>query len=122
MLKVSILQSSISLLIAVIAFAFFGVHAGISAALGGLACVLPNAVIAAYLAVRQASSRHQPGQVSITTFMVGEFVKLALTVTLLFAVAMQYRHLNWLALLVGFIAALKSYLFLFLFDRHTYGN
>jgi hypothetical protein len=35
------------------------------------------------------------------------------------AIAMHFHHLNWLAFLVGLIAAFKSYLAMFLFDRKS---
>ena len=46
------------------------------------------------------------------SFFIGEFVKIALTVALLGATAWLYRELNWLALIAGFIVALKSYIIL----------
>ncbi|EGF33993.1 tranmembrane domain protein [Oxalobacteraceae bacterium IMCC9480] len=46
------------------------------------------------------------------SFFIGEFVKIALTVTLLGTVAWLYRDLNWLALIAAFVVALKSYIIL----------
>ena len=46
------------------------------------------------------------------TFIIGEFIKIALTVALLGAIAWLYHDLNWLALICGFIVALKSYIIL----------
>ena len=46
------------------------------------------------------------------SFFIGEFIKIALTVALLGAVAWLYHDLNWLALIAGFIVALKSYIIL----------
>ena len=82
-----------------------------SAVLGGLCCVVPNGLFALRL-----FSAAQRGAANPTTFMVGEFIKIALTLTLLGVTAWLYRDLNWLALLCGFIVALKSYIIL-LFRR-----
>ena len=42
-------------------------------------------------------------------FFIGEFAKITLTVACLAAVAFWYQDLNWLAMLMAFIVALKSY-------------
>ncbi len=85
-----------------------GQHAFISALLGGLCCVLPNG----FFALRLYMGTLKPGTVSPMTFFFGEFIKIALTVALLAAVAWWYRDLNWLALIAAFIVALKSYIIL----------
>jgi ATP synthase protein I len=54
----------------------------------------------------------KPGALSPMTFFIGEFIKIAMTVALLAAVAWWYRDLNWLALIAAFIIALKSYIIL----------
>ena len=46
------------------------------------------------------------------SFFIGEFIKIALTVALLGAIGWLYHGLNWLALIAGFIVALKSYIIL----------
>ena len=91
----------------------WGLPAAVSAALGGLACVGPSALFALRLSIEA----RRPGGASVHGFFIGEFAKLAATVLILFVVAMTYRDLNWLALIVGFIAALKSYFLIFLFAR-----
>ena len=107
------LQAAATVLVAAIAAIIGGVHAASSAALGGLACVLPNALFA----FRLAAEMRRPGGATVQGFFVGEFVKLAVTVLILFTVARTYRDLNWPALIAGFIVALKSYFFLFAFGR-----
>lgn len=83
-----------------------------SALLGGLSCVVPNALFALRLFVNaQKGEKATPA-----AFFVGEFIKIALTVALLAAAAWLYRDLNWLALIAGFIVALKSYLIILI--RH----
>ena len=66
---------------------------------------------------RLSVETRRPGGASVHGFFIGEFMKVAATLLLLFGVASLYRDLNWLALIVGFIAALKSYFLIFLFGR-----
>ena len=111
MTKAVLLQVVATAVVAACATAIAGVHAGVSAALGGLACVIPNALFA----LRLKFEMRRPGGATVHGFFIGEFVKLAATVLLLYVVASTYRDLQWLALIVGFIAALKSYFLMFLF-------
>jgi len=93
-----------------------GLHAAISATLGGAACVVPNLLFMVRLMARSG----RPGAVNApnpASFLVGEFVKLFLTVAALFLIASFYRDLDWLALLVGMIVSLKSYLVFLLIER-----
>jgi ATP synthase protein I len=76
-----------------------------SAVLGGLCCVLPNGLFALRLFANVKQGTANP-----ISFMIGEFIKIALTVALLGATAWLYHDLNWLALMCGFIVALKSYI------------
>lgn len=107
------LQAVMTLLVAIIAALLGGIHAALSAALGGLACVIPSALFA----VRLAAESRRPAGATVHGFFIGEFVKVAATLLLLFAFANAYRDVNWLGLIVGFIAALKSYFLIFLFGR-----
>ena len=83
-------------------------HALLSALLGGLCCVVPNGLFA----LRLFANAQKAGAANPMAFFIGEFIKIALTVALLGAVAWLYRDLNWLALIAGFIVALKSYIIL----------
>jgi len=114
MFRMVLLQAAATLVAALIAALVGGAPAAVSTGLGGLACVVPNALFAWRLALRAKS----PQGASVGTFFAGEFIKLAATVALLFAIAKIYPALNWLALLVGFIVGMKSYLFAILIDRH----
>ena len=102
---------AMTLVVALLAAAMGGFHAALSAALGGLACVLPSALFALRLTIET----RRPGGATVHGFFIGEFAKLGATVLMLFGVAALYPELNWLALIVGFIAALKSYFLIFLF-------
>ena len=97
----------------VIAALLGGWPAMFSAVLGGLCCVVPNALFA----LRLFASAQKPGGANPMSFFIGEFIKIALTVGFLFATAWLYRDLNWPALIGGFIVALKSYIIL-LFRHH----
>lgn len=90
-----------------------GLPAMFSAVLGGLCCVVPNGLFA----LRLFANAKRLAAANPMTFIIGEFIKIALTVALLGATAWLYRDLNWLALLCGFIVALKSYIIL-LFRSH----
>ncbi|MBC7685841.1 MAG: ATP synthase subunit I [Bdellovibrionales bacterium] len=111
MLRIVSLQVIATVVAGLIAALLGGWAAMFSAVLGGLCCVVPNGLFALRL-----FSAAQRGAANPMTFMVGEFIKIALTLTLLGVTAWLYRDLNWLALLCGFIVALKSYIIL-LFRR-----
>ena len=114
MFRIVLLQVLATLIAALVAGFLGGVHAALSAALGGLSCVLPNALFAWRLTIQAKS----PQGANVGSFFVGELVKLAVTVVMLFAIFKLYPALNWLALLAGFIVGLKSYFVAFLIDRH----
>jgi ATP synthase protein I len=64
------------------------------------------------MALRLYASSQKKGGPNPATFFIWEFVKIALTLALLFITARLYHDLNWLALMCGFIVALKSYIIL----------
>ena len=102
-----------TLVVAGLAAIWGGTDAALSAALGGMACGVPNALFA----VRLHIEARRPGGATAWGFFVGEVVKVATTVALLVLVAHNYRGLNWLALIIGVIVALKSYFLMFVFVR-----
>src|SRR5205823_6366232 len=108
MLRLVSLQMMATLVAGVLAGLLGGRSAMFSAVLGGVCCVVPNAV----MAVRLFASARKPGGANPATIFIWEFVKIALTLALLFLTARLYHDLNWLALLSGFIVALKSYIIL----------
>lgn len=108
MLRIVLLQIAATLIVGLIAGLSGGKHAFFSAILGGLCCVVPNGLFAMRLFV----NTKKPGAANPMSFFIGEFIKIALTVALLGAIAWLYRDLNWLALIAAFIVALKSYIFL----------
>jgi ATP synthase protein I len=108
MLRLVLLQCAVTVVASVIAGLIGGIHGLFSTLLGGLCCVLPNGLFALRLFVNaQGAKGANP-----MSFFIGEFIKIALTVALLGAIAWLYRDLNWLALIAGFVVALKSYIIL----------
>ena len=76
-------QLGLSVVLAALFWGVNGLVSGYSALLGGLTCVIPNA----FLALRLAVPRHDPGAKSLVrAAYVGELGKLALTV-LMFTLA-----------------------------------
>jgi ATP synthase protein I len=108
MLRLVLLQFITTVIVGVIAGLLGGKHALFSALLGGLCCVVPNGLFA----LRLFATAKKPGADNPMTFFIGEFIKIALTIAFLAAVAWLYRDLNWLALIAAFIVALKSYILL----------
>lgn len=108
MLRVVTLQLAATVVAGIIAGLIGGIPALLSALLGGLCCVVPNGLFA----LRLFANAQKVGGANPMSFFIGEFIKIALTVALLGAVAWLYHDLNWLALIAGFVVALKSYIIL----------
>ena len=107
MLRIVSLQLIATVVVGALAALLGGWSAMFSAVLGGLCCVVPNGIMAVRLFAASASGTATPA-----TFFIWEFVKIALTLALLGATAWLYHDLNPLALAVGLIVALKSYIIL----------
>jgi ATP synthase protein I len=102
MLKVLIAQIGIGVVLAAVLWGVYGEVAGISALLGSLTCVLPNA----FLALRLAVPRADPGARDlIRAAYIGEVGKLAITVLMFSIIFAAVRPLSAPALFAGFIAA-----------------
>ena len=108
MLRVVLLQVLMTVIACLVAGMLGGIHALISALLGGMCCVVPNGLFALRLFI----GAQKPGDINPMTFFIGEFIKIALTIALLGMIVWLYRDLNWLALIAAFIVALKSYIIL----------
>lgn len=110
MFKMVFLQLGATIAATAIAAVFFGLRGGVSAALGGLACVLPSALFALrlHLAAKRA------GGANVTVFFVGEFLKIASIVGLLLLVGRLYENVHWGGIFIGLILALKANLFAFM--------
>ena len=108
MLRVILLQLAATIVTSLVAGLIAGVPGLLSALLGGLCCVVPNSLFA----LRLFAEAQKPQGANPMSFFIGEFIKIALTVALLGAIGWLYHGLNWLALIAGFIVALKSYIIL----------
>lgn len=84
--------------------ALFGWSSARDVALGGAAAILPNGLFALRLAIH----RNRAPESYPVVFFLGEFFKIGLTVALLALAVQQVADLQWLALLVGLIAAVKA--------------
>jgi ATP synthase protein I len=98
-----LIQASVTLLAAVVAWWGWGLHTGLSLAAGGASIVVPNALLA--LRLRLAKPEHAP-----VVLLVGEFVKIGLSVLLLWAVYRWFEGLSWGGLIIGLILALQALL------------
>lgn len=112
MLRIILLQLVATVIATLVAGMLGGVPALWSALLGGVCCVVPNALFALRLHV----SAQKPGGTNPMTFFFGEFIKIATTFALMGAIVWLYHGVHWLAFLLSFIVVLKSY-FILLF-RH----
>lgn len=102
MAKVLLAQLGLSVVSAVLFWGFKGHVAAYSALLGGLTCVIPNA----FLALRLAVPRRDPGAGAlVSAAYIGEVGKLALTVLMFVMVFTLVKPLAAMPLFVGFIGA-----------------
>lgn len=97
---------------------FFGVWAGWESArsvvLGGAAAIIPNALFA----LRLTLHRNRPPESYPVVFFLWDFVKIGLTIALLFWIVKTQSNIQWLALLLGLIVALQAPLFAMAFERN----
>jgi ATP synthase protein I len=98
-----LIQAVVTLLAATVAWIGWGFSAGLSLLAGGGAIVLPNALLALRLLLGRPE--HAPA-----TLLVGEFVKIGLSVLLLWAAYRWIEALSWGALILGLVLALKALL------------
>lgn len=73
-------------------------------ALGGFTAIVPNGLFA----LRLVMHRNRAPESYPVVFFLGEFMKIGLTAGLLALVVRNVADLQWLALLVGLIVALKA--------------
>lgn len=110
MFKTVWLQVCATLLVVLGAGLTAGALAAGSAALGGVAYVLPNFLFA----LRLSAESHRASGARPIVFLIGEFIKLAATVAILAVIAFGWPQVHWLCLILGLVAALKANLFAFL--------
>ena len=99
-----------------------GVWAGWESArfvmLGGAAAIIPNALFALRLTLhRKRAPESYP-----VVFFLWQFVKIGLTIVLLFGIVQTQANIRWLALLLGLIVALQAPLFAMAFERNPWSK
>lgn len=107
MFKLVFLQFGATLAATAVAAVFFGLRGGVSAALGGLACLVPTGLFA--LRLHWLARRHSTPPV--TAFFVGEFMKIASILGLLALIRLGYEDVHWGGVFIGLVLALKANLF-----------
>lgn len=103
MLTAVITQTVGTLIAGFIAWLVWGPIVGLSVVAGGGSITIPNAL----LALRLIASRPEVGPI---VFIIGEPIKIALSVLLLWAAVHWIEDLSWLGLISGLVLALKSLL------------
>ncbi|MBU3720330.1 MAG: ATP synthase subunit I [Burkholderiaceae bacterium] len=103
MLIAVVLQAVITLLAGCVVWLVWGPIHALSLAAGGGSIVIPNALLA--LRIKTSPPRFAP-----IVLLVGEFVKIGLTVLLLWLSSRWIVGLSWGAMIVGIILALKALL------------
>jgi len=103
MFRVILLQVVVTVCAALAAGLVVGVRGAVSAAAGGMACVVPNFLFALHLTLTSRRRGASP-----VNFLVGEFAKLILTVVLLFLLVRIYAGLHWPSMLTGLVLATQA--------------
>lgn len=100
------MQAVMACVVAVVVWWGFGRVAAVSAVYGSVSVIFPAMVLVCGL-------RKQPllkdSGAAFLSFVVWEVVKVVLTVALLLAAPKLVPHLNWLALVAGFVVTMKVY-------------
>ena len=103
MLTAVITQTVGTLIAGFIAWLVWGPIVGLSLVAGGGSIAIPNAL----LALRLIASRPEVGPIVL---LIGEPIKIALSVLLLWAAVRWIEDLSWFGLISGLVLALKSLL------------
>lgn len=107
MFKAVFLEFVATMAATLVAALMVGSRGALSAVLGGTVVVLPNLLFA----LRLKATSNLEGGAHAVTFLVGMFVKLILTLALLFVISHWYCDLHWLSLLAAMFLALQSNIF-----------
>jgi len=106
LLGILLWQTLASLLVAVLFLLFSGVAAALSALAGSVCYLAPSALFA----LRLTLSTFKPGGAGAGVFLVGNGLKVLVAVGLLWLMAeVGGDRVNWVAALIGLVAALKGY-------------
>ena len=114
LLRIVAAQGAMGLAAAAIAGIFAGPAAGLSALAGAGVYFVPNALFAMRLFISLFNTR----RASPITFLLGEMIKLLITVFLLWLLGhLAHDWLVWPAVLLGLIFTLKGYVLLLMFRK-----
>ena len=105
-------QSLMTVAVALVFFVIGGWRYAVSPFIGGGIALLPNL----FFAYKIYLARNLEAQGIVNAFYVGETIKLILTAAL-FSIALQIPSVNFLSLLVGYVAVLSVFWFALLFWR-----
>jgi len=110
------LQWAVILILAAVAWIWAAEAGAISLLLGGAAVAVPNALLALWLTVRV----YRFGALATTALLVGELLKLGLTLALLAILVALFKHaMVWPAFIAGGVGALKAQWLALWFTRHA---
>lgn len=112
--KAIAIQCLTALVVSLLVALFWGQEDGMSSAVGGIVCILPNAVFS-YHAFRFAGARYN--QQVVKSFSQGAKFKLGLTI-FLFVAAFQWPAVQVIPMFAGFIATMVSQWFVLIRTRH----
>lgn len=104
MFKAIILQSAATLIAVLVMGWFAGTRGAVSALLGGGVCTVPNLLFA----LRLKYVGRRGGKSFAASFLLGELVKIVLTMALLLLVVKAYAGVHWPGLLVGMGLAVQA--------------
>lgn len=107
-LKVVKLQLLAAAVLALLWFCFKSANAGVSSFAGGAICFVPAGLFAWRLRVAAVKKQHEG---YIVAFLFGEALKVFLSVALFALVAVRWNTVDWLALIISYIAVLQVYVF-----------
>jgi ATP synthase protein I len=107
-------QVGLGVVAALAAWWMFGDRIALSVVCGVLAAVIPAALFARGLTSQFAAAN--PGT-AVMSFFVWEFVKIVVTISVLFAAHRLVRDLSWPGMLVGLVLSLKVYWLALAFKR-----
>jgi ATP synthase protein I len=106
LVRILVAQVVASLAVALIFGLVSGVGSAVSALLGAACYLAPNAVFV----VRLILATFRPQGAGAVTFLLGNGLKVLVAIALLWLLAdLEHGRLDWLAALLGLIAALKGY-------------
>lgn len=114
-IRVSLTQYVVVLVVTLGFVCFVGQDAGVSALLGGLSYALPSSALALSLTLPKMIKRDYKS--SAYRIFFGEFMKILSVILLWVLTVRYYETLHWPAFIFGVIAVVNSY-FVILFKKH----